>query len=268
MNIVGGMSILKNKLERLENRDDYYFLMNAWATGYHHWLAEVAPKFIHFEEELRRGKILMPKHRPHFISDFLDTLRFENVVDIEENAYASRINIVTNPNSGHYHPAHISAFRRAVLARLGVSAEHGSRRIYLTRRNARARRVLNESEVEEFLFANGFESIELEDVSFRRQVELFAQCKIFVSLHGAGLTNSLFMPKNGSVIEFYPEFRDRERELNACYKRLCGVLGHKHEFLFSDRRQTGRKPDFHQDDIKVSIPALRLVLEPLLEARI
>lgn len=260
MNLVAIASVLKNKLHRLLARDDYYFVMNIWAKGYHHWLAEVAPKFVIFEDVLRSGKILMPTDRPHFISEFLEMFGFSNIVNVKNNNFVKKLHVITNPYSGHFDPKHLAMFRDAVLSRTNNKGKTGNRKIYVTRKDARARKVINEGEVLEILTPKGFECVDLEKVSFRDQVDMFVECSHFISIHGGALTNSIFMPSGGKVVELYPKFKNREVELNACYERLSTILGLGHQFIFCDRKVIGRKPDFHFDDITVGLSDLETVV--------
>ena len=260
MNLVAIASVLKNKLHRLAECDDYYFVMNIWAKGYHHWLAEVAPKFVIFEELLRSGQILMPADRPHFISEFLEMFGFSNIVNVKNNNFVKKLHVITNPYSGHFDPEHLTMFRDAVLARTNNKGKSGHRKIYVTRKDSRARKVINEGEVLEILTPKGFECVDLENVSFRDQVDMFVECSHFISIHGGALTNAIFMPPGGKVVELYPKFKNREVELNACYGRLCTILGLAHQFIFCDRKVIGRKPDFHVDDITVDLPQLESVV--------
>ena len=41
----------------------------------------------------------------------------------------------------------------------------------------------------------GFDSVRLEEMTFRQQVELFYEAEIVVGAHGAGLANILFSPR-------------------------------------------------------------------------
>ena len=70
--------------------------------------------------------------------------------------------------------------------------EPASRKIYLSRRHARGRRVLNEPELAGALAENGFETILTDHMGFAEQVALFMASKVVVTPHGAGLSNIVF----------------------------------------------------------------------------
>src|SRR5687768_5951648 len=67
---VAALSILKNGIERpVGDVRPYIHLFNVWATGYYHWLLEVAPKFLLFEREIRDSVVLIPRNSPSFITE-------------------------------------------------------------------------------------------------------------------------------------------------------------------------------------------------------
>lgn len=252
MNLVGFGSIIKHNLSWLESGPEYFHILNVWGTGYHHWLTEVAPKLFIFEAEIRAGKILLPENCPKFIFEFLEHFAFDNFVLFPGNAFVKELNVISNPNSGHYNPAHILPFRDRVLSSFRIENGENQRKIYVSRRNSRGRKVLNDNEVERVLMENGFESVELESTSFAEQVRLFANCESLVSIHGAALTNMLFMPPGSQVIEFYPRgFTEREF-FNACYLRLSKILGLNHRYLFSERECPSGKLSLHNDNLLVN----------------
>ena len=46
----------------------------------------------------------------------------------------------------------------------------------------------------------GFETVYTEELSFAEQVRLFSETRCLVSIHGAGLTNLMFMPPGGHML--------------------------------------------------------------------
>ena len=48
----------------------------------------------------------------------------------------------------------------------------------------------------EILTPKGFECVDLENVSFRDQVDMFVECSHFISIHGGALTKQLDLTLN------------------------------------------------------------------------
>jgi capsular polysaccharide biosynthesis protein len=76
------------------------------------------------------------------------------------------------------------------------------RRLYVTRRDALTRRVVNEDEVVAALSPLGFETVELEGMAVVEQALLFASAELVVGSHGAGFSNLVFSPVGTGVLEF------------------------------------------------------------------
>jgi hypothetical protein len=96
--------------------------------------------------------------------------------------------------------------------------------IFISRRKALGRRIVNEDEVIRALTPLGFSVYLLEEMSYAEQVRLFAQAKIIVAPHGAGLTNLIFA-ENPIIIELFGAYVGRE------FANLSRSLGFKYGCL-------------------------------------
>ncbi|MCE5294562.1 MAG: glycosyltransferase family 61 protein [Chlamydiales bacterium] len=80
-------------------------------------------------------------------------------------------------------------------------------RIYISRKQASSRRVVNEEELLPFLERNNFKVVVLENLTVAQQAHLFASARTIIAVHGAALTNLVFSAKGTQVIElFHPKF--------------------------------------------------------------
>lgn len=84
----------------------------------------------------------------------------------------------------------------------------GGRKIYVSRGDAKMRRVINEDNLASMLTKKGFEIVRPGELSFANQVNLFKETSVVVGAHGAGLTNAVFMPIGSQVIELVPDSFD------------------------------------------------------------
>ncbi len=84
-----------------------------------------------------------------------------------------------------------------------------SPKVFISRRKALGRRIPNENEVIEALEPLGFATYILEEMSYFEQVKLFAQAKVIVAPHGAGLTNLIFAD-NPIILELFGAYVGRE----------------------------------------------------------
>lgn len=81
------------------------------------------------------------------------------------------------------------------------SRPHPNRKIYISRRRARGRRICNESELEPLLARHGYEIIDAEHLSFDEQVSLFSSAASVIAPHGAGLSNLVWCHPGTTVLE-------------------------------------------------------------------
>jgi hypothetical protein len=91
--------------------------------------------------------------------------------------------------------------------RLGVKASLARRRrLYITRRGARWRRVLNEDEVVKSLGKWGFEVIDPAVMSISQQIDIAAETEAIVGPFGAGMHLLVFAPKGTRVVTLKHQF--------------------------------------------------------------
>ncbi|WP_088834738.1 glycosyltransferase family 61 protein [Paenibacillus tyrfis] len=75
--------------------------------------------------------------------------------------------------------------------------------IYISRENAKYRKVINEEEIINHLNGFGFKKVTLESMKVTQQVQLFSCAKLIIAPHGAGLTNLVFCKPGTKVIELF-----------------------------------------------------------------
>jgi capsular polysaccharide biosynthesis protein len=144
--------------------------------------------------------------------------------------------------SGHFRDEVLQGVRTALLSALGDSGG-GDDRLYISRRLAGRRRVVNEEELVRVLRNFRFEIVCAEDLSFADQVRLFSRARYLAANHGAGLTNMLFMKDNGSVLEL----RHVSDYVNNCYFILASAL--KLKYYYQLCRAESDLADPHTADV-------------------
>jgi hypothetical protein len=84
-----------------------------------------------------------------------------------------------------------------------INRSEFSRKIFISRKDAPIRKVLNEDDVFEMFQNLGFERYELSKLSVAEQIMLFHQAEIIVSFQGTGLANSIYCNKKVKIIEMF-----------------------------------------------------------------
>jgi hypothetical protein len=148
--------------------------------------------------------------------------------------------------------------RTGMMVGQGIEPVQGYERIYISREQARKRKLLNETEALGVLEKRGFRKVTLEALPLREQIRIFASAQIVAGPHGAGFTNLLFSRPGTKVIElFSPNL------VHTCYPILSSLIGHRHYYLVGEGE---RPPEFvnphaRGDDITVNTGELTRLLK-------
>ena len=153
------------------------------------------------------------------------TTRRINVVRVPPGTY--RVANVVLPTARDF-PVRVHAARTSVL-RLPVRQKLSRQRIYVTRRRAGSRQLINESDfVDMIRNGYGFEIVENEDLGLQAQLELYSGAEFIAGPHGAGLTNIIFSRRPRGVLEFWhsvkqPFFEGLAESLGISYFAASGT---------------------------------------------
>ncbi|MFM2337670.1 MAG: hypothetical protein RL115_863 [Bacteroidota bacterium] len=259
-NILSFLSFFKNPIKVLRG-GNYYFVCNYWSNGYYHWVTEVWKKLILFNTELQSGTVLISKHSPKYIKETLQLFGINHIYEYEGNCFVSKLSIISNAAVRSPNKFEIESIRSFFRIDDKQGTEIKYHKIYVSRRSARFRKVINESEVEDYMSANGFVCLELEKMSIEQQIHIFKTCKTVVSIHGAGLVNCIFMPIGSTVIELSSGVNHGSRDT---YVTLCKTIGIHHSFVFCKWYDERKRNDFYKDDIVVDINLLSSKIEQIL----
>jgi hypothetical protein len=236
--------------------------------NYYHWLIDSLPRLHLLKKAGLWDEIdyfLVYDGQRRFVADSLRALgiRPEQVLDLRTHRHlvADRL-LVTSPvrGAGTHTPQWACDFLRHEL-RTAAAPQTFSPYVYLSRRDAPARHVLNEPDVEALLRPYGFETHVLSDYSFEQQLALFAGARAVVAPTGAGLANLVFAPAGTPVVELFPKhFTVVE------YPELCYRLGLRHRYLVADAANgpiTSRRAGW-RENLTVDLNALSSCLHQVL----
>jgi hypothetical protein len=244
-----------------------FTVATAFSEGFAHWMLDALPRFYALdrlpadEVQILVGRPLSSWQRESLELIGIDLSRVnvlgERYIESEVLYFPS---FVGDP--GNEHPGGMRWLREKLLGDF-VPARH-DRRLYISRRLAARRRILNEADLEPILQDFGFEIIEAEQMPLREQIELFAQAEAVVSLHGAGLSNILFARSGCKVFEiFEPD------HVKVMYWALADVL--RHDYWYHIGQTVGERRVRHEvtghDDIYVPVQEFARSLAAMMNHR-
>ena len=207
---------------------------NQWTNGnYYHWMVDALPRLLLLPLTPASYRLLMIAPVPNFVRDSAALLGFADLLSLAPGETLREADLlipehVTPP--GYQRPTLLRQLRAALLKAVyqGVALPPAHRKVYVSRRQQRVRRLLNETDIADVLARHGYETVEFEGLSLAGQVQLIAETRAFVSVHGAGLTNMLFLPAGAQVAELLNadklvQRRDEHFE-NLIYFRMAAAL--------------------------------------------
>jgi hypothetical protein len=182
------------------------------SQGFYHWLVEDLPLFLRTLDEFPSAKIAIWEDSPSYVTDLLHMLQLDftelpRFINSREIAFISR-----GQDAGWPHRADVKILRSRLNPNFSIQNE----KIYISRINAR-RSPVWEKEITETLRRNGWRIVELERMSLPEQIESISKAKLLAGVHGAGLSNMIWMNKGTHVIELMGEQRVN------CFSRLAQV---------------------------------------------
>jgi len=253
-------SFVKDRLRKKVRYDTVLWCWDLFSTGgYFHWLTEICPRVWIAQQHVdSQIPLLIPEYflqKWKFGRDLLAVFNREVITFAEhELPVISHMIFIERPGGPfNYQPVPIANSTRQIQLRYYDEKYPNPdvRRIYISRKKAGKRMVLNEDQVVALVKDYGYTVLMLEDLSIYDQVNLFSRATSVLSIHGAGLTNVVYLKPGGSVIELR---HHEDNQMLNCFYTLAHTFGLRYYYSFGydkgDSLPTELRPEdksFHAD---------------------
>jgi len=210
--------------------------LNNYATGgFYHWLSEVLPRLWVAKEHLPQCMLALPDYfleRWPFIRETLQAFGSPEILVIDSRRLYHAETIILPTQTGgacNYHFKPIQEVAKTLKAHFGLpSFKLDTSKIYISRKHSKHRKVTNEEEILPLLAKNDFKVIYFEHLDFQAQINICMNATHLIGIHGAGLTNSMFLSPKSRMLEMRtPEPLDW---LN-CFYTLADVFSIDYYYL-------------------------------------
>jgi len=206
----------------------YFIATDSWLTGYFHWLLDALPRIIAFQEFVNKNTILIlpaSVRNIDYIQDSLHILGIRHLIASQSRAYIIDSLDFIDPitSTGNYNPLCIRLLRQRFRHNQKIILEKPTKTatkltdrdiLYVSRAQSSRRHLINEQELIKAIGSVfNIKVIYPENFNFTEQLQLFSKAYLLVGLHGAGLSNMLFMNQNSAVLEI----RVKEDAHNNCF---------------------------------------------------
>lgn len=146
--------------------------------------------------------------------------------------------------TGNYNEQVVRELRKYYHSHYNIEKKNNEL-IYISRQKAKKRKIVNEELLFPILSKHNFKIIEFEGKTFQELIFIAANAKVMISIHGAGLSNMLFMFQGAKILEI----RKKGDKRNLCYFALSSALKLDYYYLFAE--PVNPNEDFHTADLLV-----------------
>jgi capsular polysaccharide biosynthesis protein len=220
----------------------YLLVHNHWCGGYYHWVIDALSR-LWISRNLLDEVVFLDPIYPAKIrkiqAESLIPFQIRETFAVREGMNMQIANLVIPTNYkylGVFVPEIIQQLREFYHAyiRSNIHNYRGQgERIYITRKNARRRKIENEDEMLDILTSYDFTIVSAEDLTFFEQVALMYHAKFLISIYGAALTNMMFMMPGTKVFELQRQVTDQET-FDPVFFRLASVSQLQYYYLFCE----------------------------------
>lgn len=241
------------------------WIIDQWSCNYFHWIVDVMQRYHQLEDEHRNEFVMvLPGYYRNFsfINEILLNLQINHVfINEKQIIKASELFI-----PDFYFPPGFVDNKQLISVKNNLSllvkeskdlTKPG--RIYISRRFSDRRKIANETELLSILKKFDFEIFSMEDLSVAQQISLCSGAEVIIGLHGAGLTNILFMNK-GKLLEL----RMKDSVDQWCYCEMAFAMEHRYYYMLCDA--AGLNTDPHHGDIKVDPVKFESILHTMMNS--
>ena len=223
-------------LVKYQDNENYLIIHHPWFSNYYHWMMEGLLRIWLVKDEISSMTLVLPEDVKNyeFIINSIEPFKFKQIIYLERNKSAFFKNIVLpqiKPICDSYHYAYLSEIRNFYRQMLPMKIDKEislGDKLYLSRKKSAQRKIANEDQVETLLKDNGFVVFCNEDYSFWECISIYKNARYLVSIHGAGLTNMLFMNEDAHILELHKKVTNSSDWHSLAYWYMSEALGYSY----------------------------------------
>lgn len=248
-----------------DDEETYLVVHHPWYKNYYHWLNEAMFRLWMVKDQAKEMILLLPPEDelPKFALNSLNLFTFKSVYHIPSKKSAIVRTLCMpelKPTMASYNPMGVRDLNKMFVGYFSpLSRVNLGERIYISRKKSRRRWIVNEEDVIEVVTQYGFTVVYNEDYSFAEQVSLYSNAKYMISIHGAAMTNMLFMQEGATIFELCKRWTDLNDKHNLIFWYMADALDYK--FCYQICEPVNPEEHYFTADIIVDIDLFKKNLE-------
>ena len=250
--------VFKSYLSKSQIRKECLATITYYGTsGYYHWIFDCLPRLKLLEEVIDEiDYLIVPYNLKKYHLETLELLGFpeKKLLKIKDGTHLLCENLYVP--SLLQRPKLASDFLRESFIPESVTEPH--RLIYISRKDALYRKIINEEEVEDYLREIGFEIVQMSELSLLESVKVCAEARIVIAPHGANLSNTVFC-QNAKILEiFSPSYIDK------AYWIIANHVGNEYYYLLGEDEPGNSPPPWR--NFRVDMEIFKETLDKILRS--
>jgi len=241
-------SIYKNK--KIILKQENLWIINDHCFNYYHWISEALPRLLLLKKYGYKEKILLPNNwKTHeYIISSIDKLNFDYECYDIDKVYKISNFTTSKPlaTTGNFNPGHLKELSKYLKTSKSVNSKY-----WIIRKENQSRRIKNKDDLLKVLNKYEIKAIYSEDLTFENEVNIFSKASFIGGIHGAGLTNMLFMDEGSVVLEIKTKLTEKSNAFFA----MASALNHNYYYYRSNLDDT--------DGIELNINEIDSVLKKI-----
>lgn len=236
----------------------YVIIHDQWTLNYYHWMTQALPRLLMaLKLEVSLILLLPESHCTEFHIKSLVLMGIENFTSFRTGTIYYNVNNLIYPSHdiqvGDYH----DDLMVELSDRLRKNLVKSSKKIFvfIHRTSITSRAIINEAEVLATFLSYGFKIVNFECLNFVEQRQIAGNASILAGIHGAGLTNMLFMEKGSKILELTTSLEGGQ----YYYYTLSNALGHDYYYQQCEPDDTSKS--IQEANVEIDIALLRKNLE-------
>ncbi len=242
------------------------WVINEKSHNYFHWYCDVFQRIEYListnhSKKKKIKPILLTENyiNKHYVQTLLKDFDIPHIYLEKNKIYKIKeLDITTHAApSGNYDPRIITKVSEKLKTEYLMSEKFDNsndyKRLWISRKLAGKRRIKNLKEISQILENFKFKIVDFEDMTTREQVNLVNESDVLAGVHGAGLTNMMFLDKGKSIIEV----RGNGDKSNNCFFSLASELSLNYYYFFAEVDEN----DFYGSDYYINADNLNKFLQ-------
>ena len=164
-----------------------------------------------------------------FVNESIELLKVNYIITPSNKFYKYKEVNVTSKTapSGNYNKELLNFISSELKKGVSDLPKSNKKRIWISRNRTNHRKIKNENEIREIFENYGFNIVYPEQNNLIENIKLFNGAEWVAGLHGAGLTNMMFMEKRNNILEI----RRKNDKNNNCYFTMASDLEQNYFYL-------------------------------------